>query len=257
MATLTEPSKKEVADIWDVHSISYDRAGGRIHSGPEKEAWRAYIAKEIPAGKLNVLDVGCGTGEISLLMAAMGHKVTGIDISEKMMQKGIAKAQEMGLAIDFRSGDAEHTGFDADSFDVVICRFLLWTLPNPQGALNEWHRILRPGGRVLIIDGKWRDYTVSFKLTMKLSQISIRIIDGRRPMKNYSEGLARSLNMNGVPTDTARKCLKGADFKNISIVDLEEVRRIKLKSVPWRYRAGIGRRYYLITGKKLPMAVVE
>ena len=175
-----EPLKREIAGIWDEHSGTYDHAGGQIRTPEERNAWRSHIARALPAGKLDVLDVRCGTGEISLLMARMGHDVTGIDISEKMMTQAVAKARGAGLAIDFRPGDAEHTGFADGSFDVVICRFLLWTLPDPQAALCEWHRVLKADGKVLAIDGRWHDDTFGHKLVKKASNLNIRMIDGKR-----------------------------------------------------------------------------
>jgi ubiquinone/menaquinone biosynthesis C-methylase UbiE len=253
-----EPLKGEIAGIWDEHAGTYDHAGGQIRTPEERNAWRSHIARALPQGKLDVLDVGCGTGEISLLMARMGHNITGIDISEKMMRQAVAKAMNSGLAIDFRSGDAERTGFPDGSFDVVICRFLLWTLPDPQAALHEWYRVLKPGGKVLIIDGKWHDDTFGYKLVKTASNLDIRMMDGKRTEKCYSEELTRSLtNLNGVPPGVARGYLDGAGFRGIVVADLEEVRKIKLLLVPWRYRAGIGRMYYLISGKKTGDAVQE
>ncbi len=251
MTIANEPLKREISGIWNLHSASYDRAGGMIQNARERDAWVSHIKRHLPEGKLKVLDVGCGTGEISLLMAGLGYDVTGIDISKKMMEKAAAKALDAGLSIDFMSGDAERTGFDTGSFDVVICRFLLWTLPNPGRALDEWHRILKDGGMVLIIDGKWHDDNFGYKIVRLASNLSIRLIDGKKIEKSYSDELKRALkNMNGVPPDAARGYMEQPGFTEISVTDLEEVRRIKLQAVPWRYRAGIGRKYYLIAGKK-------
>lgn len=243
--------KKEISSIWDLHSAVYDSASGMIQNAREREAWASYIKRHLPGGMLKVLDAGCGTGEVSILMAGVGHEVTGIDISEKMLEKAAVKARDAGLSINFMKRDAEHTGFEAGSFDIVICRFLLWTLPDPQGALREWHRILKDDGRVLIIDGKWHDNTLEYKLVRMASNLCIRLIDGENAEKRYSAELKMALkNINGVPPDVAKCYLEAPGFKDITFTDLEEVRRVKLDSVPWRYRAGIGRRYYLIAGTK-------
>lgn len=243
--------KKEISSIWDLHSAVYDSAGGMIQNARESEAWASYIKRHLPEGRLKVLDAGCGTGEVGILMAGMGHDVTGIDISEKMLEKAIIKARDEGLSINFMMRDAERTGFETGSFDVIICRFLLWTLPDPHGTLREWHRILKDGGRVLIIDGKWHDNTLEYKLVRMASNLCIRLIDGRKAEKMYSDELKMALkNINGVPPDVAKGYLEASGFKDIAFTDLEEVRRVKLDSVPWRYRAGIGRKYYLIAGTK-------
>src|SRR5206468_6300757 len=63
------------------------------------------------------------------------------------------KAAAQGLAVRFEPADAEHLPYPDGSFDLVISRHVLWTLPHPEEALDEWLRVLRPGGRLAIIDG--------------------------------------------------------------------------------------------------------
>ena len=106
-----------------------------------------------PGGPLDALDVGCGTGFLALELAARGHRVTGIDFAPAMLAGARDKAAAQGLAVRFEQGDAEQLPYPDGSFDLVISRHVLWTLPHPEAALDEWLRVLRPGGRLAVIDG--------------------------------------------------------------------------------------------------------
>jgi ubiquinone/menaquinone biosynthesis C-methylase UbiE len=103
-----------------------------------------------------VLDVGCGTGFLALQLAALGHRAFGVDLADEMLDLARRKAAAAGLAAHFEIGDAERLpGADA-SFDLVIERHVIWTLPEPDVALREWARVLRTGGRAVLIEGDWR-----------------------------------------------------------------------------------------------------
>jgi len=140
--------KEEIIGRWDDSSGTYDdHAGHGIKSNEEREAWMNAFRKIISPSTVYLLDVGCGTGELSLLMAEMGYRVTGLDLSQKMLNRARAKAKERSLDISFETGDAENPPYDSDFFDCIFARHLLWTLPHPQKALESWRRILKEGGR--------------------------------------------------------------------------------------------------------------
>lgn len=92
---------------------------------------------------LRVLDLCCGTGLVAAAAAAQGASVTGIDISESMIEE--ARRKEIAAA--FEVGDAEALSFPDASFDRVICNFGLYHLPDPDRAISEAARVLKPGGR--------------------------------------------------------------------------------------------------------------
>jgi len=112
------------------------------------------------AGALDALDIGCGTGFLSLELASCGHRVVGIDFAPSMIVEARKKAREHQLGIGFEVADAEQLPFPAASFDIVVSRHLLWTLPNPHSAMDEWIGVLRPGGRLIVIDSQ-ADITAS------------------------------------------------------------------------------------------------
>ena len=149
--------KEVIATRWSIRARTYDLSPGHgIHSDLEKQAWMKILSESLDhQTNLKVLDVGTGTGALALLLAEMNHKVVGIDLSEKMLSRAREKARMASLKADFKIGDAEMPAFENESFDVVVCRHLLWTLPNPERAVDEWRNVLKPGGRVVIIDGNF------------------------------------------------------------------------------------------------------
>ncbi len=103
-----------------------------------------------------VLDVGTGTGVVALKVAKIlgaDGKNHGIDLSEKMLATAYAKAELLGQKVEFSQMDAEELTFDAGNFDVVVSLFALLHFPNPLEALLEIHRVLRPGGKLVVAVG--------------------------------------------------------------------------------------------------------
>ncbi|MBF0377480.1 MAG: class I SAM-dependent methyltransferase [Desulfamplus sp.] len=146
-----------ITDRWSARAKTYDMSPGHgIHSDQEKQAWLEILSGALDYKKdLKILDVGTGTGALALLFAEMNHKVTGIDLSENMLNKAREKASKGKLKAEFKVGDAETPPFEEESFDAIACRHLLWTIPNPDKAVNSWKNILKPGGRLIIIDGNF------------------------------------------------------------------------------------------------------
>ncbi len=154
-ATISDPVKEQVAAHWDRRAAHFDEDFGHsIGSPDERAAWDRILDLVIPeGGPLDALDAGCGTGFLALELAARGHRVTGIDFAPAMVARARDKAAAQGLAARLDEGDAERLPYPGGSFDLVISRHVLWTLPHPEAALDEWLRVLRPGGRLAVIDG--------------------------------------------------------------------------------------------------------
>ena len=149
-----------ITSAWDRGAAGYDRIPrhGVLHDD-ERTAWRRLVAailgdathSEMP--RLDVLDVGTGTGTLALTAAELGHTVIGLDLSERMILAARKRSIETGLAVDWRIGDAEDPPVPAGSQDAVISRHLAWTLAEPVRAASAWRDRLRPGGLVAVIDG--------------------------------------------------------------------------------------------------------
>lgn len=124
---------------WSERAGAYDEYTARITS-PGIAPLLA--AAGIAAGQ-RVLDVCCGTGLVAAEAADREASVVGLDISEAM----IAAAKAKGLPVEFQAGDAEALPFADASFDRVVCNFGLYHLPEPDRAIAEAARVLKPGGR--------------------------------------------------------------------------------------------------------------
>jgi len=149
--------KQHVAAHWNRRAPGFDADFGHsIRTQDERAAWDRILDLVVPSrAELDALDVGCGTGFLTLELAARGHRVTGIDFAPAMIAEARRKAAERGLSVRLEEGDAEQLPFGAGSFDLVVSRHVLWTLTHPEAAVDEWVRVLRPGGRLAVIDGQF------------------------------------------------------------------------------------------------------
>jgi SAM-dependent methyltransferase len=126
--------------FWDADAEIYDRSPTHAGTDPvEAAAWRAALIRYLPDPGASVLDVGAGTGAISLLAAELGYRVTALDLSPAMLDVAARKAAERGLDLETVIGPA--TEPPEGPFDVVVERHLLWTLPDPAGALRAWRQV--------------------------------------------------------------------------------------------------------------------
>ena len=112
----------------------------------EVEIVRAYGL----SGPLKVLDVGCGTGEITTRLAELYPEatLTGVDLIEPHMEIAGAAAARFGGRVRFQVADAFALPFEDGAFDLVVCRHMLQAVPRPEAAMAEMVRVCRPGGRL-------------------------------------------------------------------------------------------------------------
>ncbi len=104
-------------------------------------------AVDVHAGTA-VLDIACGNGNTSLSAARRGCRVTGVDLTPKLLEQGRQRAAAEQVDIDFQEGDAESLAFDPASFDTVLSTFGIMFVPDSRKALSEMLRVLKPGGKV-------------------------------------------------------------------------------------------------------------
>jgi ubiquinone/menaquinone biosynthesis C-methylase UbiE len=157
-STKTDEVKQQVAAHWNRRAAGFDSDFGHsIRTEAERAAWDRIVGLAVGGrAPLDALDVGCGTGFLSLELAGRGHRVTGVDFAPQMLAEARRKAaSEQSVAVRFEEGDAEALQFSDVSFDLVITRHVLWTLPHPEAAIDEWMRVLRPGGRLAVIDSQF------------------------------------------------------------------------------------------------------
>jgi ubiquinone/menaquinone biosynthesis C-methylase UbiE len=136
---------------FDEQAAAYDRwyttPLGQLVDKVEKEALFALMPE---IGALRLLEVGCGTGNISLALAHQGARVVGLDASGPMLARAQDKAGQKGLAITWIRGLASSLPFANESFDGVLCILALDFMADREMALQEMVRVLRPGGVLAI-----------------------------------------------------------------------------------------------------------
>lgn len=145
-----------IADYWNEYADVYDAEPDHGLGDPAtREAWRALLEHWLPARSSDVADLACGTGSLTALVAALGHRAVGVDLAGNMVELARAKTAEFGELATIREGDVSLPPIEPVSVDVILARHILWTLPDPQAALASWRSLLRPGGRFLLVEGRW------------------------------------------------------------------------------------------------------
>jgi len=142
-----DEQKQKVMASFDMASEGYDCPSLRFFV--ESASW--LIKNMKLRGDENLLDIATGTGNVAIAAARelRNGKVTGIDLSEKMLQKAVDKAHEMSLRnVTFKRCDIEAMGFDDNAFDVACCAFGLFFLPNMENGLKCISKVLKPGGKL-------------------------------------------------------------------------------------------------------------
>ncbi len=144
---------EDLQRFWDDDAAVYDDSPGHRPRDPAvTAAWANTVAQLLPDPPARILDCGAGTGFLSLLAARAGHDVTALDLSPKMLAQLSAAAAAAGLHVTTVTGPAD--GVPAGTFDAVIERHLLWTVPDPGATLRAWHAAA-PGGRLVVVESVW------------------------------------------------------------------------------------------------------
>jgi len=226
--------KKSVKKYWDKRSRSYDSSPGHADM---PEVWKSLLSRVFDK-KGRILDVGTGTGFLALLLSELGHEVVGIDISIGMLEKARSKSRE----VQFKLGDAENLPFTDESFDGVVCRHVLWTLPDPEKAVSEWYRVTKPDGKVVIIDGSYKKDAID-KVKSFVGKLGIAIIERRNP---WGAGYAKKLPMRNVSAERCVRLLRECGFKEVRVHDISWIREIVLKRRSFFYRLAWNSKSYFV-----------
>jgi ubiquinone/menaquinone biosynthesis C-methylase UbiE len=223
--------KEVIANYWNFRASTYTN-GINSFDEEERTVWKKALEDAVPFNKrLKILDVGTGTGFLALLFAEMGHEVTAIDLSDGMLERAKHNAQKMRLDINFSHGDAENLPFESSIFDMVVNKYLLWTLPHPSAAVLEWKRVLRPGGRVFSIDGNWFDSRPDRCVKRFIVEWSARFMEKNKRyliFKDHCYPIKSSLPLyNGITPANISCIFSEMGFVNTTINPLLEVQRLQ------------------------------
>ena len=150
-------AKKEgIRKLFDNIAGDYDRLNHILSLNIDK-SWRRKAVKEIAdtAEPLNILDEACGTCDFTIEIAKgspQGSKVTGIDLSEGMLQIGREKCRKEGITAELHTGDCEAMPYDEGTFDRIGVAFGVRNFENLPKGLTEMLRVLKPGGKLVILE---------------------------------------------------------------------------------------------------------
>jgi SAM-dependent methyltransferase len=142
-----------IREFWDADASTYDATKSHSISDPlERAAWRQALREALPEPPASVLDVGAGTGSLSVLAAELGYAVTALDLSAGMLAEAERKANAMGFADRMTCVVGSATEPPPGPFDAVMERHVLWTIPDPVAALRSWRDA---GKRLVLFEGMW------------------------------------------------------------------------------------------------------
>ncbi|WP_436701213.1 class I SAM-dependent methyltransferase [Nocardioides sp. BYT-33-1] len=197
---------------WTGRAPEYDdyqqRPERRDH---DRAAWAEIFGAVLPPAPAEVLDLGTGSGYVALLLAGLGHDVTATDLSEGMLARAREHAARAERAPRFLQGDAVAPDFADASFDAITNRYLMWTLREPERALANWRRVLRPGGVLALVDSTWfptgldRDTSADF-------------------VELYDDGVRALLPLAAATSiDATRDVVAAAGFEDVSVTPLQSI----------------------------------
>ncbi len=227
---------EEVREDWSGRAATFDdQAGHRSGAGPEAAAWQALLAAALGRSRLTglqVLDLACGTGEVSRVALDMGAQVTGVDFSDPMLERAQAKhagRDWVGMADDVHTLASQP---DA-AFDAAVARHLVWTLTDPSAAFAAWLRVIRPGGRLLIVDGNWAQESLRGRLMRGLAErLSPRDPARASDMQRHRAILAELPYRDGLTFVRLRADLADAGFVAIRALSVRGVYGLGMRRLP-------------------------
>lgn len=149
---MADIDKQTVASAYARWAPVYDLIFGAVFERGRRASVEAAVQACGPDGG-RILDVGIGTG-ISLSYYSTGVRLVGVDYSEPMLRKAQERvvSERLGHVEGLAVMDAQSLGFADNSFDVVLAQYVITTVPDPEAALDEFARVLRPGGEIVLVN---------------------------------------------------------------------------------------------------------
>lgn len=137
---------KKIGEYWDIRSQDFDKD----HDTEIISQWEKTLEYLLGADKKkSILDLGTGTGFLANLTAKLGYASVGVDISEEMLRLAVKHAKEKQVNAVYMMGNVLELPFLEDTFDFIINCRLIWTLVEADKAIQEWKRVIKPGGKIL------------------------------------------------------------------------------------------------------------
>ncbi len=154
-------------EYWLNRAPGYSDVNKEELEGIQHRTWKEYLCGQISTNfpdrtpaDIKILDVGAGPGFISIILAEEGYNVTAFDFAHSMIEEAKKNAGALADKINFIQGDAMNLPFEDESFDVVFSRNLTWNLPHPDKAYDQWIRVLKAKGLMMVFDANWYTYLI-------------------------------------------------------------------------------------------------
>ncbi|GGU27375.1 class I SAM-dependent methyltransferase [Lentzea flava] len=167
-------------EVWNRYAPRYDRDIG-FFERVQFAGGREWVCSQATGA---VLEVAIGTGR-NLEHYPADVTLTGLDLSPAMLAIARDRAASLGRAVDLREGDAQALPFPGASFDTVVCTLGLCGVPDDRAAIAEMHRVLRPGGKLLLLDHVGSHHRIVHFGQSLLEKLSVRLCGDyqtRRPL---------------------------------------------------------------------------
>jgi SAM-dependent methyltransferase len=146
----------DVARFWDAQASTFDDEPDHgLRDAQVRDAWRSLLLSVLPPRPAKVVDLGCGTGSLTILLAESGYELTGIDVSRAMVHAAQQKAAGANVAVMIEEGDVSVPSITPHSVEAVVARHVVWALPEPGSAIRRWLGCLRTAGVMVLIEGRW------------------------------------------------------------------------------------------------------
>lgn len=148
--------KEKIVHYWSKRVENFSNLRIQELEGEKHLLWLSELKRYLPDRTgLKILDIGTGTGFLAFLLAAEGHHLTGIDLTEDMIQEAKRLSRVLELPAQFYVMDGENPDFPGGSFDAVITRNLTWSLPHLAQAYAQWRKLLKPQGVLINFDADY------------------------------------------------------------------------------------------------------
>lgn len=187
----------EIVDYWNERAVTYSRGICKELGGERYAAWERVLARstqeirraaQAQGRDPRALDLGCGPGFFSILLARMGCRIDAVDVSAAMLEEARQNSERTQTIhrLSFHKSNIEKLPFASNSFDLIVLRNVTWLMTNPYQAYAEWQRVLIPGGKLIIFDANWYRYLTDSETNAQRLQDESRLVVSKQEVNGFA-----------------------------------------------------------------------